>query len=91
MRGLERGSKLSRVLGFRETNLAQADWLSRRAKERKMRHEEATKLPANQSLRTERNQPVLESLYRALGKGAARAPAAVRCNVERVDDRQGGK
>lgn len=71
--------------------MAQADRLSRRAKERKLRHEEATKLPAKQSLCTGTNQPVLENLYEALGDGAARAPAAVRCNVERVDDSQGGK
>ena len=56
-----------------------------------MRNEEATKLPAKQSLCTGTNQPVLENLYEALGDGAARAPAAVRCNVERVDDSQGGK
>ena len=86
IRALEEVPDFSRIRYFRDTDMAQSDRLARQVKELKTGDDELTKRLVEHSLRTEKKRLVLENLYRALGDGAARAPAAMRGNVDAVDD-----
>ena len=90
IRALEEVPDFSRIRYFLDTDMAQSDRLARQVKELKTGDDELTKRLVEHSLRTEKKRLVLENLYRALGDGAARAPAAMRGNVDAVDDSRGG-